>query len=163
MPRIETVCFTGHRNICPEHMLRLPALLESTLRSLIEQGANCFRAGGAMGFDTLAALKVLELRQEYPAVSLHLYLPCRDQTRGWDEMSRRAYRYVLERADHVRYISEQYTQTCMLQRDRALVDGSDLCLAYCTRNRGGTFYTCSDACKTDVMLRNLYDELPRRQ
>ena len=161
MSQIQTVCFTGHRDICPEHMLRLPALLESTLCSLIAQGASCFRAGGAMGFDTLAALKVLELREEYPQIALHLYLPCRDQTRGWDEMSRRAYRYVLERADQVRYISENYTPTCMLQRDRALVDGSDLCLAYCTRNRGGTFYTCSYACKTDVTLRNLYDELPR--
>lgn len=158
---IHTVCFTGHRSIPAGHAMRLPALLEEQLRALITRGARDFRAGGAIGFDMLAALKVLELREMYSRgdVRLQLFLPCRDQTRGWDAASCRAYRYILEHADEVHYIAEHYTPTCMLERDRRLVDGSDVCMAYCTRNHGGTFYTCSYALRRDVALINLADFL----
>ena len=156
-----TVCFTGHRSIPEAHALRLPSLLEEQLRALIARGARNFRAGGALGFDTLAALKVLELREQMPEAGLRLdlYLPCRDQTRGWNEACCRAYDYVLDHADSFRYISEQYTSTCMLERDRRMVDGSDVCVAYCTRNQGGSFYTCTYALKKDVQLINLADQL----
>lgn len=159
---IRTVCFTGHRSIETAHALRLPAMLDAHIRTLIDRGARDFRAGGALGFDMLAALKVLEIKGVLPDVPIRLVLclPCRDQTRGWDEPSRRAYRYVLDRADEVHYTADSYTPTCMLERDRALVDGSDACVAYCVRNRGGSFYTCSYALKRNVELINLADELP---
>ena len=158
-PRI--VCLTGHRHIPPAHALLLPSLLDAKMRELIGQGTEEFRAGGAMGFDMLAALKVLEIKESVPYLRLRLCLPCRDQTRGWDEYSRRAYRYILERADAVSYVADSYTPTCMLERDRQLVEGSDLCLAYCTQNRGGSFYTCTYAIRRDVALVNLADDLPR--
>ncbi len=161
---IRTVCFTGHRDIVAADAVRLPSLLEEQLGALIARGARIFRAGGAIGFDMLAALKVLELRERMPnaGIQLHLCLPCKDQTRGWDEPSCRAYRYILERADNVHYTAEVYTRTCMLDRDRRLVDGSDVCVAYCIRNRGGSFYTCSYALKRDVELINLADLLKER-
>ena len=158
-PRI--VCLTGHRNIPQGHALLLPSLLDAKMRALIEEGTREFRAGGAMGFDMLASLKVLEIKESVPDLRLRLCLPCRDQTRGWDEYSRRAYQYILDRADAVSYTAESYTPTCMLERDRRLVEGSDLCLAYCTQNRGGSFYTCSYALRRDVALINLADELPK--
>ena len=40
-------------------------------------------AGGALGFDTLAAQTVLEMKKEYPQLRLILVLPCENQTRGW--------------------------------------------------------------------------------
>ena len=158
---ITRVCFTGHRDIPSGHALLLPALVEEQIRLLIRRGAREFRAGGAIGFDMLAALKVIELKQEFCDVRLHLFLPCRDQTHGWNEVSRRAYQYVLNHADYVHYTAETYTSTCMLARDRKLVEGSDACVAYCTRSRGGTFYTYSYACKNGLELINLADRLPR--
>lgn len=160
---IRTVCFTGHRSIPEPHAWRLPSLLEEQLRALIARGARNFRAGGAIGYDMLATLKLLELKEQLPSYGLRLQLclPCRDQTRGWDEPSRRAYQYILDRADGVHYTAELYTPSCMLERDRRLVDGSDVCLAYCTRNRGGSFYTCSYALKQGVELINLADFFAR--
>ncbi|MBO5898022.1 MAG: DUF1273 family protein [Clostridia bacterium] len=156
---IKTVCFTGHRDIIKPHALRLPAMLNERICALVDRGARDFRAGGALGFDMVAALKVLELRETLP-IRLVLCLPCRDQTRGWSEAGCRAYRYILDRADEIHYTADRYTPTCMLERDRALVDGSDVCIAYCVKNRGGAFYTCSYALKRDVTLINLADELP---
>jgi uncharacterized phage-like protein YoqJ len=155
------VCLTGHRHIPAQHALLLPSLLEQHMLSLIDRGAVEFRAGGAVGFDMVATLKLLEIKERLPHIRLRLCLPCRDQTKGWDEAGRRAYDYILARADEVSYTVDTYTPNCMLARDRQLVEGSDICLAYCTKNKGGAFYTCSYALKNDLELINLADELPR--
>ena len=142
--------FTGHRYIEPERIVLLPRELDELLERLIGEGYLDFRCGGAQGFDTIAALKVLEKKKTYPDVNLHLFLPCRDQTRGWSEAAKRAYSIVLERADSVCYASENYTPNCMHARNRAMVDGSDLCVAYCTSSHGGTAYTVLYARKQGV-------------
>ncbi len=154
------VCLTGHRQIPTQHALVLPGLLERHMLALIERGAVEFRVGGAVGFDMVATLKLLEIKERMPHIRLRLCLPCRDQAKGWNDAARRAYNYILARADDVSYTVESYTPSCMLARDRQLVEGSDVCLAYCTKNKGGAFYTCSYALKHDLELINLADEMP---
>ena len=55
-----TCCFTGHRRIPPEVVAPLRERLEAEIESLIRQGVRYFGAGGALGFDPLAAEAVLE-------------------------------------------------------------------------------------------------------
>lgn len=152
-----TVCFTGHRQIPCDAAMELPRLLERVLTEYCERGTVTFRAGGAVGFDTLAALKVLELKERYPNVRLELILPCRNQTENWEEAAVRTYRYVLDRADNVKFLFDTYVEGCMLERDRHLVEGSDVCVAYCTRSRGGTAYTFAYALRKGVEVVNLHD------
>lgn len=148
-------CFTGHRVIPSEHMSRLYALLDKEILTLYNKGVRTFRAGGAMGFDTIAALRVLYLKSQGYELSLELILPCRDQTNRWPQSAVLDYRFILSRADKVSYVSEHYTRFCMLQRDRALVDGSGYCISYLTKSRGGTAYTVSYALKNGITLINL--------
>ena len=148
---IKTVCFTGHRDI--------PRVLERELITLIERGATVFRAGGAVGFDMVAALKVLELREIYPKIELELILPCRNQTQRWPEAEVRTYQYILSRADRHRFLFDNYAKGCMLERNRQLVEGSDVCVAYCYQNRGGTLYTLTYAMKQGLEVINLFDAL----
>jgi len=152
---MKTCCFTGHRQISRDHLNRLPALLENEILQLLRAGVTVFRNGGAIGFDTVAALKVIALRQKYPQMELEMWLPCRDQDAHWPPDQRECYAYILSQADRVHYISDTYTRACMLERDRRMVDGSDVCLAYCVRTEGGTGYTCQYALKQGVELRNL--------
>ena len=93
--KIKAVCFTGHRSIPKDSAIYLPARLKSLLEELIAQGACRFRAGGATGFDTVAALCVLELREKHPHINLELILPCHDQTKNWGEMDKRVYEYII--------------------------------------------------------------------
>lgn len=83
--RNKTVCFTGHRKIPCEQYESIAGRLENELIYLIEQGYLFFGAGGALGFDTLAALTVLHLKERYPQIKLILVLPCKTQTKGWDK------------------------------------------------------------------------------
>ncbi len=138
-------CFTGHRSIPPEYMRELPYVLDYQIERLIVCGVTEFRGGGAIGFDTLAELLVLEKKEKYDFLRLDLILPCRDQTAKWSARDKQIYDYILARADSVRYVSDKYTQGCMYARNRALVDGSDFCLTFCASDKGGTAYTVNYA------------------
>ena len=148
--------FTGHRAINAEHSVMLPEQLGDLLDKLIEDGYTEFRAGGAIGFDTFAALKVLEKKEKYPDIKLHLFLPCRNQEKAWSENLKEAYYYVLKKADSVRYCSEIYAAGCMQKRNRDMVDGAQLCVAYCGKSGGGSAYTVDYARKKGVKVINMF-------
>ncbi len=148
-------CFTGHRAIPDAHIIKLPELLDTELERLIVGGVTVFRGGGALGFDTLAELKVLEKRNKYGFISLELILPCRDQAKGWSERNRGIYEYIARAADKVEYVTDTYTPYCMHERNRRLVNGSDFCVAYCASLSGGSAYTCRYAKKKGVEVINL--------
>jgi len=156
---IITVCFTGHRSIPKECAFLLPGLLKREIEKLIARGARKFRAGGAIGFDTVAALCVLELKEKYPQIELDLILPCKDQTRGWNELSVKTYEYIIASADRVEYVSEQFTSWCMHERNRRLVRGSQVCVAYLAHSGGGTAYTYAFALENGLEVINAYDIL----
>ena len=152
-------CFTGHRHIDESARPRLLCLLDNTLEELYAQGFTVFRTGGARGFDTLAALRVLALKEKHPDCQLVLYLPHPTQADSWREGERALWQEIKEKADRVHTVSPTYTPECMHARNRALVTGADLCMAYLTENKGGTLYTCTYALKNGVPLRNLSYEL----
>ena len=151
------VCFTGHRSIEPEKARMITAMLEQTLHALIRHGATYFYAGGALGFDTIAALTVLRLKNTYPHIKLCLILPCKNQTKMWSGADRAIYGRILSNADSFEYVSDSYTSYCMHDRNRRLVDSSDICVAYCEHNGGGTAHTVAYALKKNNEIINIAD------
>lgn len=152
---IETVCFTGHRSIARSDALVIPSRLKELLRKLIERGAHRFRTGGAIGFDTVAALCILELKEQYPEIKLELILPCRDQTKNWSAQDKTVYDYVISQASTVEYVTDHYTAWCMHERNRRLVNPSQVCIAYLKHSEGGTAYTYSYALSKDLEVINI--------
>ena len=161
MPNTYICCFTGHREIPASHMKRLPSALDELLTDLYGKGVRTFRAGGALGFDTVAALSVLRLKKQYPDVRLELCIPCRDQTAKWGLYSKLLYEKILKKSDEVRCVSEKYTSSCMFERNRMMVDGAHVCVAYYDGGGGGTAYTYSYARKKGTKIINLYDILKK--
>ena len=149
-------CFTGHRNISISHADCIVEVLDSTIEKLIASGVTVFRTGGALGFDTLAALKVLEKRSRYPQISLHLCLPCKNQTERWGEYDKMVYDYIMGKADSVSYVAHRYYSGCMLARNRQLVKGSDFCVSYCGKDTGGTAYTVGYAKEQNIKIINVH-------
>ena len=155
--RSQTCCFTGHREIANNTAYLIPSVLKDVLRKLISRGATRFLTGGAMGFDTIAALCVLELKEEFPQVKLELILPCRDQTRLWNEQNRSIYNMILERADRAEYLHDKYSSSCMHDRNRRLVDLSDVCVSFCIHSGGGSAYTMAYALSLEREVINIAD------
>ena len=153
--RNQTICFTGHRTLPAAKLPALRQRLKEVLTDYIAQGYCQFNAGGALGFDTLAAQTVLELKQTYPQIRLLLALPCTSQAYGWSIAEKAEYERIRAAADQVVYTSIDYTRGCMYRRNRYLVDNSSLCLCYLTRFKGGTAYTVRYAMDNDVPVVNL--------
>ena len=145
-----TACFTGHRSIPLMQRGTVRKKLEKTVRELIGKGYRYFGAGGALGFDTMAADVILRLRNEFPDIRLILVLPCKTQADRWSEKDRKIYEKQKAAADKVIYVSETYYNGCMLVRNRRLVDNSSVCVAYLTHAGGGTAYTVRYAEKSGV-------------
>ena len=152
------VCtFTGHRHISAEETLALSGQIDALLEELISEGYTEFRAGGAIGFDTLVALRVIEKKKKYGFIRLELYLPCPEQGKDWSSSMKRIYDFSLKHADAVKYSCRSYVTGCMQLRNREMVDGSDTCVAYCKSRTGGTYYTVSYARKKGIRVINLYE------
>ena len=158
----KTVCFTGHREIPQEIFPKLTALLNNVIEQQIQNGADTFRTGGALGFDTHAALSVLSLRRKYPQIRLELLLPCPTQTRGWTPEDIQLYDQIIAQADSHRYVSTGYFSGVLQMRNIALVRDADVCIAYLRNSHGGgTAFTAALALRNGLELINLQDLLDK--
>ena len=152
------VCFTGHRKVLDSDYDKINSLTYDTVEKQIQNGADIFRAGGAIGFDTIAALNVLLLRKKYPHIRLELILPCPSQTRGWSQNDTVLYEQIRAQADSHRYISQHYFNGVLQLRNRALVEGADLCIAYLQDSHGGgAAFTVAHALRQGLELINIQD------
>lgn len=142
--------FTGHRphkflwrnDETDERCVRLKANLVEQITKLIERGITDFLSGMAEGTDLWAAQAVLDLREKNPALKLHCILPHKGQPDKWSATAREQYFSILEQADSIVYVNRDYHKSCMLERNRFLVDHASFLLAiYNGECRGGTAAT----------------------
>ena len=75
--RAQPCCFTGHRQLPAGEEEAIWRRVQEHLILLLEQEVRYFGVGGALGFDTLVAGKLLELRGQYPQIRVILVLPFR--------------------------------------------------------------------------------------
>jgi len=134
-------CFSGHRQIRPQDEDTIKARLSSQIASLISHGITRFYCGGALGFDTLAAICVLEQKRLNNNISLIMALPCKSQTKYFNKYEKQTYEHILSQADEVIYTSEKYLPGCMQLRNRYMVDNCSHCICYMRKETGGTYYT----------------------
>lgn len=155
--RKETACFTGHRDISGLVADTVAERTRQAVVSLIEKGYRYFGAGGARGFDALAAETVLKLQAIYPYIRLILVLPFRDQYRhekGWTRAEIAQYHSLQERAAKVVILAEEYSSGVYYRRNKHLVNWSSVCIAYMTSPNTGTSYTVNYARSKGLQIIN---------
>ena len=157
-----SVCFTGHRTIA-EDKEKLSARLYTLLERLVaEQKVTDFYTGGAVGWDALAALTVLKLRENYPEIKLHLVLPCpfEEQSAKWNEAQKEEHKHIASLADTKEFTSEHLGKNAMKIRNARLVElASDYCICYWNPKhyRSGTGQTVRMAQKKGIEVINLFE------
>ncbi len=149
----KTVCFSGHR-ILHDPKEVVERSIEIAIRQCISEGAEIFMTGGALGVDTIAAWTVIRLRKEFPEIRLVLALPCPsvEQTLKWSDSQKEEYQKILDLADEVKVLSDKYTASCMLDRNRYMIESSGTLIYYLHTERGGTSYTVRYAKKQAIKL-----------
>lgn len=152
----QACCFTGHRLIPPQDEVMLRQKLYACINELhCAHAISTFYAGGALGFDTMAAQAVLKARKQCPDIRLILVVPYAGQSAGWCEAGQAEYAEIIAAADKVVCLAEHYFNGCMQQRNRFLVDHSGICVCYLTESTGGTAYTVKYAQKRGLAIYNL--------
>jgi len=154
-------CFTGHRALSAADAQVLHPALCAEIRDLARRGVCRFYAGGARGFDMLAAETVLEMRKTLP-IELHLILPCRDQAAKWPKNLQQRYDHILQAADNVEYTADVYDESCMRRRNDALVQACAYCICYLQRETGGTAYTVRRARRAGLEIIHLMTVAPEQ-
>lgn len=153
----KTCCFSGHRIISNNDYDKVYNDTKKAVISLIEKGVRYYGAGGALGFDTLAAPVVLDLKKEYPQIKLILVLPCANQTMRWNQRDIEVYDDIKSKADKVVTLSEHYYEGCMQARNRYLVQDSNYCVCYLKNVSSGTGYTVRYAEQQGLKVLNVAD------
>jgi len=156
--RGKTCFLSGHRDIPPALYPDVQQKLKRTLERLIAKGVLYFGVGGALGFDAMAALSVLELRTRYPDIRLALILPCKNHDFSWPGADKALFRKIAKQANKIVYTAEKYYNGCMYKRNRHMAERSGWCVCYLNRATGGTAYAVSYAQSVGVNIINLADE-----
>ncbi len=150
----KSCAFTGHRpksfpwryNEMDARCVALKETLAEQITRLAENGITEYLSGMAEATDTWAALSVLALREKNPSLRLHCILPCKSQADKWNPQARELYRSILDQSDSIVWVNREYTQNCMLERNRFLVSHAALLLAvYDGGQRSGTAATVNNA------------------
>ncbi|MBD5153455.1 MAG: DUF1273 domain-containing protein [Oscillibacter sp.] len=133
----KSCAFSGHRphkfpwkdNEDDPRCITLKETLTEQIKALVKAGVTDYYSGGADGVDCWASLIVLDLRKKNPTLKLHCVLPHEGQADKWSDSAQKRYHSILKQADTVDYVSRDYYDGCMIDRNHRLVDSTDLLLA----------------------------------
>lgn len=158
----KSVCFSGHR----PHKLPHDSVMINVLKSrLYKEVSDCvangytdFYTGCALGVDMWAAIIVLNLKKDNPALKLHCVIPYEGHCSSWGVADKFNLRYILDCADSVECISKKYHRGCYSERNKYIVDNSSLLIAVYNDMRSGTGQTIKYAREKGIDIVDLYFE-----
>ena len=151
----KTCCFTGHRNMSLFNLKSILERLSDEIDNLYNQGITNFVLGGAVGFDYIAATRIIKKRYTCKSIRLILVLPCKDQDKLWHEEDKALYSFLLESADDIIYVSDKYYSGCMKKRNYRMVEMSAYCICALINNRSGTAQTVRRAKQKGLKIINV--------
>lgn len=140
----KTCMVIGHREISSDKIEYIKKCLHEEIMNAINDGYNHFISGFAKGTDLYFAEIVAMLKQDYK-ITLEAVLPYRNKINVKDKDVQRLLRFC----DIVGVLSETYTPSCFMKRNRFMVRQSCLVIAvYDGRPIGGTYTTIHYALTT---------------
>ena len=93
---------------------------------------------------------ILEMKQEWPEITLEAAVPCPTQTDGWSAPEQARWRRLLERCDYETMVQDHYSPGCMMRRNRYMVDHAAMLIAVYDGQGGGTRRTVEYALRRGV-------------
>ena len=153
--RKTTACFSGHR-IIQDNIFVIRQDIDHAVLSAYQLGYRNFLCGGALGFDTIAAEEILNLKKNYKDIKLYMIIPCASQASHWSENDRIKHNHIISQADSSVILSDYYFTGCMQNRNRCMVDHSSLCICYMKELKGGTWSTVRYAFHCGIKIDNIF-------
>lgn len=155
-----TCCFTGHRpNKLPwrydeddPRCLKLKDKLFDVVSALYFSGIRHFICGMALGCDSYFAEAVFKLRAEHDDVTIEAALPCETQADVWTDYQRAKYYHMVSACDYETMLQKEYSNDCMLKRNKYMIENSSVLVAVFDGSYGGTMQTINLAVKNGLEI-----------
>lgn len=164
-------CFTGYRpskfpfslNKSDKDYINFENNLYREIFSAYSFGVTTFISGMAMGFDIIAAETVLSLKKAKNNVRLVCAIPFRNQAKDFPSDWQQRYKDILNAADEIVYVCEDYNRGCYFKRNKYMVDNSDVVMTWFDGRTGGTANTIEYALRLGRRVINIngITEYPR--
>lgn len=162
----ETACLTGHR---PKSLpwgydenknsyKRFKKDLFEIFTGAIEYGLKTYLIGMAEGFDMIGGETLIELRKKYKEIKVVAIIPCKGQELKWKPEQQKRYHKILKQCDDIVILSDTYTQTCMNDRNKYMVEHSSVVIACCNGKPSGTRNTINFAKENGCKIRVINSE-----
>ena len=103
----KTCCFTGHRIIPPGEESKILIRVRHRLIPLIQSGVTYFGVGGALGFDTMMADLLLELKKENSRMRIIEVLPYEGYRAKWTPEQQLHAKNLDRQMDKIVYVSKE--------------------------------------------------------
>ena len=163
MDNKNTCCFSGHRfggfNFHHSTLGQtLTEALDKAVLAAINDGSAVFLTGMAMGFDILAAERVLLHQKSFRDIKLAAILPFKNQAQKYPRDWRRRFEDVLIAANEVIILNERYFPGCYHGRNRYLIENSRRLICYFSGKKSGTGHTYGLAQKAGLDIINLWND-----
>lgn len=97
-----------------------------------------FISSADLGVGQYAAEIVLDLKKEYPGITLECVISCEKQAEYWSVAQRERYFTIMEQCDAETLLQYHYTKDCRKKRIEYMVNQSDYILAVWNGRQGGT-------------------------
>lgn len=164
---MKNVMFTGYRpkkfrfelkkgNIYYDELINN---LNKELFKILEADEDTtFYCGGAMGFDIIAAEEVLKLKESFKNLKLCVVVPFKNQSGTFYYDWQKRYNALLDKADEIIILSENYFSGCYFVRNKKMVDLSSSVITFYDGQGGGTKQTLDYAARRGLEIINLYNE-----
>ncbi len=161
MKKENTCCFTGPRSPrLPQSREEISELKEKLLASIVDAyygGYRYFISGMAEGFDLFAAEAVFSLKSSFSDIKLVAALPYKSAPQRQSEAVSEIMYSILENADIVESVFEEYIPGCEHSRNRYMVDRSSMIIGYYNGLSSGTAHCWSYALENELKTVNLYE------
>ncbi len=163
-----TACLTGHRpiklpwvyNERQLNCIRFKEDLKILFIGAIKYGLINFLTGMAEGFDMIATEILLDLKKTFKHIKVIAIIPCVGQEKKWKAPQQSRYHKIIKKCDDCFILSDSYTNSCMHDRNKFMVEHSSVVIACYNGTASGTrntiFYAKSKGCKIKIINPNDY-------
>lgn len=137
----EACAFTGHRKLGEDFSEKS---LKNAIEAVLKRGCRRFYCGMAYGFDLAACKALMEYKDRY-SFSVVACIPCADQSKNYSLKDKKLYDEMCAACDEKVVLHDFFIKGCMFERDRYMVERSDVLIAYLSDKESGTGYTVNYA------------------
>lgn len=160
--KLRTVCFTGHRpeklpdggKLSSEKIRVLKSMLYAQISSAADDGFDTFITGMQRGIDLWAGEAVMSMMAQR---ELHLVaaLPYKDMGANFKDNDKWLFGRIMDCAEKIVVISDDYTPACMSMRNKFMVDNSSRLIAVIGEEKSGSGQTVRYAHKQGIEIKTI--------